>query len=94
MKAITTLYLGPTDHRGARITAFDLDGNRATVPYPYELSGHKAHRVAVKALMDKMGWTGVLSYGALKNGYAWTFFSPSDAEVIPGEPDSAGPPTS
>lgn len=34
MKAITTKYHGPTDKRGARISATDGDGNRASVAYP------------------------------------------------------------
>lgn len=31
MKAIMTRALGPTAHRPARITAFDMDGNRVTI---------------------------------------------------------------
>lgn len=73
MKAIVTKYHGPTDTRGARITADDGDGNRITISYPYELSGEDVHRKAAEALRDKMGWTGNLIGGATKDGYAFVF---------------------
>ena len=74
MKAILTRYLGPTDRRGSRIVAFDCDGNRATIPYPYELSGSDCHYKAAKALLEKMGWkVKVTGEGGIKGGYAFTF---------------------
>jgi hypothetical protein len=73
MKAIETKYHGPTNTRGARITASDLDGNRITVPYPHELSGEDVHRVAAEALRDKMGWSGRLIGGSTKAGYVFVF---------------------
>lgn len=63
MKAIRTKYLCPTDYRGARIKASEPDGQSVTIPYPYELSGEDAHRVAAKALRDRMGWSGTLAGG-------------------------------
>jgi hypothetical protein len=73
MKAISTRYLGPTNYRGARITAFDSDRNRITVSYPHGLSGEAVHRVAAEALRDKMGWTGRLIGGATRDGYVFVF---------------------
>lgn len=74
MKAIQTKYLGPTNCRGSRIKATDNDGNKVTIPYPYELhQGEDMHRKAARALCDKMGWKGRLVGGALKNGYAFVF---------------------
>ena len=52
MKAIVTKYHGPTDTRGSRITASDEDGNKCTIPYPYQLSGEACHRAAAQALYD------------------------------------------
>ena len=74
MKAIITKYHGPTNTRGSRITASDEDGNRVSIPYPYELSGEAVHRKAADRLCEKMAWTGELVGGAMKNGYAfcWT----------------------
>lgn len=57
MQAIVTEYLGPTNHRGARIVAKCAAG-RTVVPYEHALSGEAVHRVAVDALRAKLGWTG------------------------------------
>jgi len=73
MKAIRTKYLGPTNYRGARISASDEDGNRITIPYPHELSGEAVHRKAADALCTKMHWCGRLIGGSLKNGYVFVF---------------------
>jgi hypothetical protein len=73
MKAITTKYHGPTNTRGARITASDEDGNRVSISYPYELSGEDVHRKAADRLCEKMGWKGRLVGGSLKNGYVFVW---------------------
>lgn len=73
MKAIVTRYVGPTNHKGARIIAADGDGNKVIVSYPYHLSGEAVHRVAAEALCAKMGWTGNLIAGGTKAGYAFVF---------------------
>jgi hypothetical protein len=73
MKAIRTKYKGPTDTRGSRIIASDEDGHKVTISYPYELSSEDCHRKAADALCAKMGWTGELIGGSLKNGYVFVF---------------------
>ena len=73
MKAILTRYKGPTDFKGSRIIASDEDGNRITISYPHELTGEAVHRKAADALCEKMGWTGKLVGGSLKNGYVFVF---------------------
>jgi hypothetical protein len=73
MKAISTKYHGPTDTRGARISAWDLDGNRVSIPYPHHLSGEDVHRLAAEALKTKMHWSGTLVGGATKSGYVFVF---------------------
>jgi hypothetical protein len=73
MKAIVTKYHGPTNFKGARITASDEDGNRVTISYPHELSGEDVHRKAAMALCDKMKWAGELVGGSLKRGYVFVF---------------------
>lgn len=72
-KAICTRYHGPTNTRGARITATDLDGNRKSIPYPHELRSEEGHQKAAQELADKMGWKGKLVGGAIKHGYAFVF---------------------
>jgi hypothetical protein len=79
MQTITTKYHGPTNTRGARITATSTSGLRATVGYPLELDGEQCHRVAVLALCKRLGWTGQLISGALRHGgyaYVWTEYRP------------------
>lgn len=73
MKAIVTKYHGATNTRGARISASDEDGNRISIPYPYELSGEAVHLRAARALCSKMKWNGNLAGGSLKNGYVFVF---------------------
>lgn len=73
MKAIETKYHGPTDSKGARISASDMDNNRVYISYPHELSGADCHEAAARALMAKMGWAGEIIGGATKTGYAWVF---------------------
>lgn len=75
MKAIITKYHGPTNFKGSRISASDMDGNRATISYPHELSGEACHFAAAQALCKKMGWGGKMAGGALKNGYAFVFLA-------------------
>ena len=73
MKAITTKYLPATDTRGSRISAFDEDGNRITIPYDCALSGEAVHRKAAVALCRKMGWSDNLIGGGVKGGYVFVF---------------------
>jgi hypothetical protein len=46
---------------------------RLTIPYPYELSGEDVHRAAAEALAARLGWYGILTGGALPDGYAFVF---------------------
>lgn len=79
MKAIKTVYRGPTDTRGARISASDEDGNRVTIPYPHDAGmGQDAHARAAIALCKKMRWHGRLIGGALKACYVFVL-APSSA---------------
>jgi hypothetical protein len=73
MKAIQTTYKGPTNTRGSRIIASDCDGNKVTIPYPYDLSGSEVHRKAADALCAKMQWKGEMIGGWLKNGMVFVF---------------------
>ena len=73
MKAIKTVYRGPTNSRGSRIIASDEDGNRVTIPYPHELSGMDVHAKAAVELCRKMKWTGTLHGGGLKDCYVFVF---------------------
>ena len=78
MKAIHTKYLGPTNHKGARIKAYTANGLSAVIAYPYALDEKHAHFDAVKALVEKHGlnWNiSSMAYGdsADGRGYCFTF---------------------
>lgn len=52
-QTIIARFLGPTNHRGARIKA-TCWRESVTVPYPYAQDGVTAYRVAAQALCDKL----------------------------------------
>ena len=56
MQSIETRYLGPTNHRGARIKANSYAGS-VTVPYDYGVTTDLAHTNAAFALIEKLGWS-------------------------------------
>lgn len=54
MFAILTKYHGPTDTRGARISAkFSVGGGRVSIDYPHELNGEACHEYAARALIAR-----------------------------------------
>lgn len=67
MKAIKTIYLGPTNTKGARIKATDGDTNSFIMNYTYELCVDQNHQIAARALCRKMKWTGKLIMGSFPN---------------------------
>ena len=82
-QAITTKYLGPTNHRGARIKA-TCDGGSLTVSRDYALNGADNHRQVATQLAESLGWLddrGTLTYrlvgGALpkSKGYAFVILA-------------------
>jgi len=55
MQAITTKYLGPTDHRGSRIKATTEAGSK-TYDWDAELGVEDNHRKAALRLALHLGW--------------------------------------
>lgn len=66
-QAIQTKFIGPTNHRGARVKAYGQVGS-VTVPYDYSQQREGAHHIAAKALAEKFGWCGVWVYGGSADG--------------------------
>jgi hypothetical protein len=64
MQAITTRFLPPTNHRGARIVA-RCQARRIVVPYEY---GGDAHAKAAEKLANLLGWKGTWVGGGLPEG--------------------------
>lgn len=54
--AIVTRYHGPTNTKGARISARMMRARPVFIPYPHELSGLDVHAAAAAALMAREGW--------------------------------------
>lgn len=70
-QAITTKFLAPTNHKGARIKA-SADAGHVTVDWDYSLNVEGNHKAAAKALVSHLGWSGVWHGGALPGtGYAF-----------------------
>ena len=63
MKAIKTIYLGPTNTKGSRVKATDCDRNSITLSWDCALDSDDNHRAAAKALCDKMKWKGKTAMG-------------------------------
>lgn len=82
MKAITTKYHGPTNTRGSRISASDLDKNRVSLSYDDALNSEENHDAAAKALCIKMNWTRYpLMRGSNKDGNVYVF-DVADSRVL------------
>jgi hypothetical protein len=71
-QAIVPRYIAPTNHRGARVKA-TCNAGSVTIPYPYELSGAEPHAVAVRALLEKLQWSGAWVAGGMPNGAGYVF---------------------
>lgn len=84
MQAITTKYHGPTNTRGARISATSESGIKATIGYPHELSGEAVHRAAVVELCRRLGWHGTLIAGETKGGYVYVWTEWEHGELSNG----------
>ena len=66
-QAITTKYLGPTNHRGGRVKATSQAGS-LTVEWDHALNPNDNHTAAAKALATKMQWVGEWHGGAMPSG--------------------------
>lgn len=71
-QAITTKFLGPTNHRGSRIKAYAQAGS-ITVPYDYALNSDDNHKAAAFALAQEWGWAGHWLGGSLPSGTGYAF---------------------
>ena len=69
-QAIRTRYFRPTDTRGARIKA-DCDAGSVVIPYPYECNTNDAHRMAAKAMLEKLAKEAVKRHGTERAGDCW-----------------------
>ena len=70
--AIVTKYHGPTDTKGARVSARMAGAPTAWIPYPHELSGLDVYAAAAAVQMARAGWpVGRFEVGELNGGYVF-----------------------
>ena len=81
MQTSETKYLGPTNHKGARIKATASNGMAVTIPYPYEESDTGKHIQAVRKLAAKLKWTGSMVGGHTARGMVWVFTDKSSPVI-------------
>lgn len=70
-QAIETKYIGPTNHRGARIKATSGSGLTVTVEWNYAANPEENHLVAAKILCAKYGWSADLIGGSTIKGFCF-----------------------
>ena len=76
MKAIRTRYHGPSNVKGARISATDGErcaGHTLVMPYDHSLNSDELNRKAAHAFRDWKGWKGELTGGGFQNDMYWVF---------------------
>lgn len=70
-RAIQTKFLGPTNHRSARVKA-TADAGTITIEWDHRLGIAENHRAAAVALADRFNWGGEWIGGSLPgSGYAF-----------------------
>jgi hypothetical protein len=70
-QSITTKYLGPTNTKGARITARTSSGISITLLY--DSSSNCPHRIAAIALIRKLKWLGTWAEGGTNTGHVYVY---------------------
>lgn len=83
MQAIRTRYHGPSNARGARISA-QCQAGKIFVSYDHALDLSGNHAAACKALQQKLGWTQDKGYkpmfgGGFDHDTYWVFSHPACA---------------
>jgi hypothetical protein len=73
MKAIMTKYHGPTNTRGSRVSASDLDHNKITLSWDDSLDHDENHDAAAIALCRKMEINSGLVRGRSQTGNVYVF---------------------
>lgn len=83
MQAITTKYLGPTNHRGSRIKASAAAGS-ITIAWDHALDVSANHVRAARALAEKLEWRGTWRAGSteLLDGAAYVFVCDSSRDAF------------
>lgn len=73
MQVIETKFHGPTDTKGARVSASSYGFGSVTLPWDHALTSEGNHKAAAKAFMDKCEWFGRYICGHNKRGMTFVF---------------------
>ena len=78
-QAITTRYIGPTNHRGSRVKA-TAEAGHVILSWDHALNDNDNHAKAAEALAKKFKWKGAWFGGGLPGGKGCVFVQtcPSD----------------
>lgn len=68
MQTITTKYHGPTDYKGARLSATTTSGIKRWFSWEYDINAHENHQRAARALALELKWGGQWVSGTLAGG--------------------------
>ena len=71
-QAITTKYIGPTNHRGSRVKA-TAEAGSVSLSWDSALNSDKNHIAAALALVSKFGWKGEWRGGGLPGNGGYVF---------------------
>jgi hypothetical protein len=71
MQTITTKYINPTNHNGARIKATSSGGISMTRSYEYGMSTEENHEEVAMALAERLGWDYDFAVGGTATGYVF-----------------------
>jgi hypothetical protein len=67
-QTISTKYHGPTDRRGARVSATSASGHRVILAWNHALNSDENHIASARHLAQKLQWSGRWQAGAMPNG--------------------------
>jgi hypothetical protein len=71
MQTITTKYINPTNHNGARIKATSSSGISMTRSYEYGMSTEENHEEVAMALAERLAWDYDFAVGHTPTGFVF-----------------------
>jgi hypothetical protein len=86
--AITTRYVGPTNHTGARIAATS-PGRSLSVRYDHAADEAANHQSAAEALAKHLQWRGRWQGAHTPDGFVWVLLERCPSFVV--DPDLEAP---
>lgn len=74
MQTIETRYYGPTNRLGSRVRAWTSGGGPSVwLDWDLEANREENYMRAARLLKERMGWSGTMAGGDVKNGMVFVF---------------------